>query len=170
MPDTQSNLPTSADDMICLALYRASHAITRRYTPMLRNLGLTYPQWITLDRALGRRSPNRIRIVQTPRHGKQHTHALAQTAGKPRPHHAHAQHGRRTSGHHRPHPIRQGTANPRAPTSPNASSTAPALACQTSKRWCRPSPDCAQKSPMPQHHYPARPGNRLRLRRHPSCN
>ena len=48
MPDSRPNLPTSADDMICLALYRASHAITRRYSPMLRDLGLTYPQWITL--------------------------------------------------------------------------------------------------------------------------
>lgn len=36
------------DTMICFALYSASHAINRVYVPLLADLGLTYPQWITL--------------------------------------------------------------------------------------------------------------------------
>ena len=44
--DTQ--LPTQPDTMICFALYTASHAINRAYVPLLNDLGLTYPQWITL--------------------------------------------------------------------------------------------------------------------------
>lgn len=41
-------LPEKADEMFCFAVYRAGHAITRAYAPMLRELGLTYPQYITL--------------------------------------------------------------------------------------------------------------------------
>lgn len=43
-----SNLPNTPDHMICFALYTASHAINRVYVPLLNDLGLTYPQWITL--------------------------------------------------------------------------------------------------------------------------
>jgi DNA-binding MarR family transcriptional regulator len=43
-----SQLPTQPDTMICFALYTASHAINRAYVPLLKDLGLTYPQWITL--------------------------------------------------------------------------------------------------------------------------
>ena len=46
LEDTQ--LPTQPDTMICFALYTASHAINRAYVPLLKDLGLTYPQWITL--------------------------------------------------------------------------------------------------------------------------
>ena len=35
-------------DMFCLAAYAATHVINQRYAPMLRKLGLTYPQYITL--------------------------------------------------------------------------------------------------------------------------
>ena len=35
-------------DMFCLAAYAATHVINQRYAPMLRQLGLTYPQYITL--------------------------------------------------------------------------------------------------------------------------
>ncbi|MDG1471115.1 MAG: MarR family transcriptional regulator [Ascidiaceihabitans sp.] len=45
---TAEPLPTKADDLICFALYSASHAVTRAYAPMLRDLGLTYPQYIAL--------------------------------------------------------------------------------------------------------------------------
>lgn len=44
-----SELPTNPDTMICFALYTASHAVNRAYVPLLRDLGLTYPQWITLN-------------------------------------------------------------------------------------------------------------------------
>jgi len=34
--------------MFCHAVYTASHAINRSYTPFLREFGLTYPQYIVL--------------------------------------------------------------------------------------------------------------------------
>jgi DNA-binding MarR family transcriptional regulator len=36
------------DDQLCLALYRASRAMTSRYRPLLAELGLTYPQYLVL--------------------------------------------------------------------------------------------------------------------------
>ena len=50
MPDTSDDhdLPENAEDMICFALYSASHALGRAYQPLLRDLGLTYPQYIAL--------------------------------------------------------------------------------------------------------------------------
>lgn len=36
------------DNQLCFALYRASRAVTRAYQPLLRNLGLTYPQYLTM--------------------------------------------------------------------------------------------------------------------------
>ncbi|APG45505.1 MarR family winged helix-turn-helix transcriptional regulator [Phaeobacter porticola] len=43
-----SKLPENADEMFCFAVYNASHAINQIYGPLLRPLGLTYPQYITL--------------------------------------------------------------------------------------------------------------------------
>ncbi|WP_260107978.1 MarR family winged helix-turn-helix transcriptional regulator [Phaeobacter inhibens] len=43
-----NKLPEKADEMFCYAVYNASHAINQVYGPMLRPLGLTYPQYITL--------------------------------------------------------------------------------------------------------------------------
>jgi len=43
-----TGLPTEAEDMFCFAVYAASHVINRAYTPLLRPLGLTYPQYIAL--------------------------------------------------------------------------------------------------------------------------
>ena len=43
-----AELPETADEMFCFAVYRAAHAITRSYAPHLAQLGLTYPQYITL--------------------------------------------------------------------------------------------------------------------------
>ena len=42
------NLPESTAQMICFALYSASHAMTRAYGPLLKPLGLTYPQYAAL--------------------------------------------------------------------------------------------------------------------------
>lgn len=42
------DLPTSADGMYCFAVYGAWHKINRAYAPLLREIGLTYPQYITL--------------------------------------------------------------------------------------------------------------------------
>lgn len=36
------------DQQICLPLYAASRAVTRRYTQLLGEFGLTYPQYLTL--------------------------------------------------------------------------------------------------------------------------
>lgn len=36
------------DNQLCFALYRASRALTRAYTPLLEPLGLTYPQYLVL--------------------------------------------------------------------------------------------------------------------------
>ncbi len=42
------DLPEKAQDMFCFAVYGATHAINRTYAPLLKPLGLTYPQYITL--------------------------------------------------------------------------------------------------------------------------
>lgn len=36
------------DDQICFALYTASHAVMRAYRPLLADVGLTYPQYLTM--------------------------------------------------------------------------------------------------------------------------
>lgn len=36
------------DDLLCFSLYSASRAVTRAYGPVLADLGLTYPQWVTM--------------------------------------------------------------------------------------------------------------------------
>lgn len=41
-------MPTRAEDMFCYGIYAASHVVNRAYTPHLTQLGLTYPQYITL--------------------------------------------------------------------------------------------------------------------------
>ena len=48
MTSSASDLPERAEDMICFAVYAASHAMTRAYQPILKPLGLTYPQYLVL--------------------------------------------------------------------------------------------------------------------------
>jgi DNA-binding MarR family transcriptional regulator len=36
------------DHQLCFALYKASRAMTRVYTPLLEGAGLTYPQYLTM--------------------------------------------------------------------------------------------------------------------------
>lgn len=45
---TPKKLPTSSEELICYTIYSASHAFNRSYTPMLKKIGLTYPQYIAL--------------------------------------------------------------------------------------------------------------------------
>lgn len=45
---TPATLPSRAEDMFCFSVYSASHVINRAYAPLLRPLGLTYPQYIAL--------------------------------------------------------------------------------------------------------------------------
>lgn len=43
-----TDLPTKTDELFCFSVYNAAHLINRTYTPLLKPLGLTYPQYITL--------------------------------------------------------------------------------------------------------------------------
>lgn len=36
------------DDQLCFALYAATNTVVRTYRPLLRRLGITYPQYLTL--------------------------------------------------------------------------------------------------------------------------
>ena len=50
MPEEKLNteLPSTVDEHICFAIYSAAHAFGKAYNPMLKKLGLTYPQYIAL--------------------------------------------------------------------------------------------------------------------------
>lgn len=53
--------PSAAlDDLLCFDLYAASRAMTRRYRPLLAELGLTYPQYLVVV-ALGATGPASIK-------------------------------------------------------------------------------------------------------------
>ena len=41
-------LPSRTDELFCFAIYSAGNVINRSYTPHLSELGLTYPQYVTL--------------------------------------------------------------------------------------------------------------------------
>lgn len=54
-PENPDQVPTGPeyralelDNQICFALYSASRAIVRAYTPLLADLGLTYPQYLVM--------------------------------------------------------------------------------------------------------------------------
>ncbi|MCP4503315.1 MAG: MarR family transcriptional regulator [Deltaproteobacteria bacterium] len=40
--------PPRLDDQLCFAVYAASRAITQSYLPFLKELGLTYPQYLVM--------------------------------------------------------------------------------------------------------------------------
>ena len=44
----QSTPQTPITDMLCFALYSATHAMQAAYKPLLDDLGLTYPQYLVL--------------------------------------------------------------------------------------------------------------------------
>lgn len=44
----QTEDPLLLDNQLCFALYSASLQMTKRYKPLLDEIGLTYPQYITL--------------------------------------------------------------------------------------------------------------------------
>lgn len=50
MSDKKSNeeLPSKVDEHICFAIYSAAHAFGKAYNPMLKKIGLTYPQYMAL--------------------------------------------------------------------------------------------------------------------------
>lgn len=45
---TDTTNPLLLDQQLCFALYAASRAVTAAYRPLLDELGLTYPQYLTL--------------------------------------------------------------------------------------------------------------------------
>ena len=40
--------PLSLDNQLCFAVYAAGHAFNRVYRPLLKDLGLTYPQYLVM--------------------------------------------------------------------------------------------------------------------------
>ncbi|MDH5520268.1 MAG: MarR family transcriptional regulator, partial [Acidimicrobiia bacterium] len=48
--DAQAGVSTAGrlDDQLCFALYAATNAVTRLYRPLLKAIGLTYPQYLVL--------------------------------------------------------------------------------------------------------------------------
>lgn len=48
------------DELLCFDLYAASRAMTRRYRPLLEELGLTYPQYLVVV-VLGATAPSSIK-------------------------------------------------------------------------------------------------------------
>jgi MarR family transcriptional regulator, organic hydroperoxide resistance regulator len=47
-PTEAASPQLTLDDQVCFALYTASRLVTRAYGPVLTELGLTYPQYITM--------------------------------------------------------------------------------------------------------------------------
>ena len=47
-PSTTQRQAGRLDDQLCFALYAATNAITREYRPLLKEIGLTYPQYLVL--------------------------------------------------------------------------------------------------------------------------
>lgn len=47
-PISQSEASLSLDSFLCFAIYSANHAMNRVYKPLLKELGLTYPQYIMM--------------------------------------------------------------------------------------------------------------------------
>ena len=46
--DEAASEPLQLDDFLCFAVYSATHAFNRVYQPLLKDLGLTYPQFIAM--------------------------------------------------------------------------------------------------------------------------
>ena len=47
-PPPSTNVPLELGEFLCFAIYSASHAFNRVYQPLLGELSLTYPQFITM--------------------------------------------------------------------------------------------------------------------------
>lgn len=49
VPDMKNPLdPLRLDNQLCFALYSSSHLMTRIYKPLLKEIGLTYPQYLVM--------------------------------------------------------------------------------------------------------------------------
>jgi DNA-binding MarR family transcriptional regulator len=47
-PQHKSTIPLDLQEFLCFSIYSASHAFNRVYQPLLKDLGLTYPQFIAM--------------------------------------------------------------------------------------------------------------------------
>src|SRR6202012_5644619 len=47
-PQSEPDAPLELGEFLCFAVYSASHAFNRVYQPLLKRLGLTYPQFIAM--------------------------------------------------------------------------------------------------------------------------
>ena len=47
-PSAAAQHDVKLDDLLCFAVYSASHAFNRLYKPLLDELGLTYPQYLVM--------------------------------------------------------------------------------------------------------------------------
>jgi DNA-binding MarR family transcriptional regulator len=47
-PEPAAEAPLELEEFLCFAVYSASHAFNRVYQPLLKDLGLTYPQFIVM--------------------------------------------------------------------------------------------------------------------------
>lgn len=43
-----NDVPPLVSELLCFGLYSASHAMNRAYKPLLKEIGLTYPQYLVL--------------------------------------------------------------------------------------------------------------------------
>jgi DNA-binding MarR family transcriptional regulator len=46
--NSSTDVPLELDEFLCFSVYSANHAFNRLYHPLLREIGLTYPQFITM--------------------------------------------------------------------------------------------------------------------------
>ncbi len=46
--ERSTSVPLELGEFLCFAIYSASHAFNRVYQPLLKDLGLTYPQFIAM--------------------------------------------------------------------------------------------------------------------------
>ena len=46
--EPSANIPLELGEFLCFAVYSAGHAFNRVYQPLLRDLDLTYPQFIAM--------------------------------------------------------------------------------------------------------------------------
>ena len=84
------------DNQICFRLYTAARLITQAYTPMLTELGITYPQYLVLmvlwsDGAVGERLPACERYRPPAAAGDEHRDSPTPTHGEAG--HCHSQEG-----------------------------------------------------------------------------
>jgi len=46
--ESSTTIPLDLGEFLCFSVYSASHAFNRAYQPLLKDLGLTYPQFIAM--------------------------------------------------------------------------------------------------------------------------